>query len=678
MFRYALLTTLTICGVMSLLGQNVTDSSLIMSYDLEEVEVVQNESKNIVEQQGSALVVDMQQLDKLPRFLGTSDPLRYLQSLPGITTNNETRAGIHLQGCDDYQTWVGINGAPVIYPNHLMGLFSTFISPHFSLMKVEHDAHLSSMPNRVGGLIEMHTKHVQPQRFGAEGSVGLIASDLTLTIPCGKKSAFWLSARASYPVLKLYEKIFPNDGLSLNYYFMDYNLSYAYHPTNNDELVATAFYSRDRTRITSPDQMHVNIAWQNLVGSVYYNRHTTDYHLRSTLSFSGFDTRVGLSSAFGNGNTQATMATTEWKNKFDYSFSDQMNLSCGLDYVHYFFQPLNINVDIDGVYVNHPNQLQHADEVNLYADWKHDVSDWFNYTIGLRGSIYHQGTYTTGAPDPRLTFEFIPAADHHLFLHAGLYHQYYHKVALIDGGLPADFFIPANATYTPECAHTASLKYQVDFLNRQFSLSTDIYFKQLKNVVESTNNIFALINSNFDYEKQLLIGDGRNYGWNVLFQRNRGKLTGTISYSLAWARRKIPELEGREDYAYAASYDRRHDLNVVLNWQVAPKWNLGATFVCASGLPYTAMKEAYLINGKMVCLYSQYNGAQMPTYHRLDVTCSYDIIKKNDHLLGINLSIYNVYNQKNAQFVVYRGDLQPIYGCSLSTILPSISIYGRW
>ena len=68
----------------------------------------------------------------------------------------------------------------------------------------------------------------------------------------------------------------------------------------------------------------------------------------------------------------------------------------------------------------------------------------------------------------------------------------------------------------------------------------------------------------------------------------------------------------------------------------------------------------------------------MPLYHRLDISCSCDIIKKADHELGINLSIYNVYYQKNAQFVVYRQNIHPIYGSSLSTIIPSISIYGKF
>jgi len=678
MQKSVLLDLMTICGVLSAFGQNVTDSLVVTNVQLQEVEVVSSNCNSVVEQQGTTLLLDMQQLDKLPRFLGTPDPLRYLQSLPGITTNTETQAGLHIDGCDDYQSFVGINGAPVFYPNHLLGLFSTFIAPHFSLMKVEQSVHNASMPNRLGGLVETQTKHVQPTRFAAEGSIGLLASDVSLTIPCGKKSALWLSARASYPILGSITKLMDAGDVDVNYYFMDYNLTYAYHPTERDEVVISGFYSLDKVSVGTDENIDVTLKWQNLVGSAYWNHHANNYNFRSTVSFSGFDTKLKLQSSMGEGKTDANMATTEWKNQLNWYISDQMKIMSGLDYVHYFFRPLDMQVNMDGVHIERQQYLQHADEVSVYVDWRHEVTPWFAYQVGIRGNLYCQNKFIEGAPDPRFTLEFTPATDHHLYLHTGIYHQYFHKVALLDGGLPADFFIPTTSQYKGESAHAISLKYQVDFLNRQFSLSTDVYFKQLSHVVTSTNNIFSLINTNFEYEQNLLVGDGRNYGWNVLFQRNRGKLTGLVSYSLAWAKRRLPELEGINDYIYNASHSIQHNLNVILNWQVAKKWNIGATFVCTSGMPCTMLKEVYLINGQMVCHYYRYNSNHLPAYHRLDLTCSYDIIQKNNHLLGLNISIYNVYNQRNAQFMVYRGDFNPIWGSAISTILPSISLYGRW
>ena len=101
-------------------------------------------------------------------------------------------------------------------------------------------------------------------------------------------------------------------------------------------------------------------------------------------------------------------------------------------------------------------------------------------------------------------------------------------------------------------------------------------------------------------------------------------------------------------------------------------------FVLATGIPYTKAEEAYILNGKMICQYSTYNGAHLPLYHRLDLSCSCDIIKTPEHEFGINLSLYNTYAHKNSQFIIYRKTLTPIYGTSLSTIIPSISLYGTF
>ena len=165
---------------------------------------------------------------------------------------------------------------------------------------------------------------------------------------------------------------------------------------------------------------------------------------------------------------------------------------------------------------------------------------------------------------------------------------------------------------------------------------------------------------------------------NLMLQKNSGVLTGYITYSLGWAKRKLPALDGSNKYIYAASHERRHDLNIVLNARFAKRWTVGSQFVLASGLPYTLAYEAYMLNGNMICRYSVFNGAHMPLYNRLDLSCSCDIIKTSEHELGINLSLYNVYCHKNAQFVVYRENLRPIIGSSLSIIIPSISIYGRF
>ena len=661
---------------LSFLGQATYDTILI-DKQLDEVTIVQQKTQSIVEQRGNKMVVDMSAISQMPKFLGTSDPIRYLQSLAGISTNNETSAGIHIQGCDDYQTLTSINGAPVYYPNHLLGLYSTFISPHFSTMTVEQAEHRGTMENRVGGLVNVETHQLQPNHFSIDGNIGLISSDATLTIPCGKKSALWLSGRASYINL-LYGKWLQIEGIELKYDFWDTNLTYAIHPTEKDDIVLTGFFSRDKINIADSIVLGVGVNWHNIVGAIYWNHQLKGGNWRTTLSYSNFNNTIDVSALGTEVNTIAGWSSLEFKNRLSKRLRDDLLLNTSVDYVHYFYQPLQFssnNLNIVELPVAKP--MQHAEEISMAFDLRHDVSEYFAYHTGLHGSVFYNSTLF-GSCDPRITFIFTPLEGHVISLHGGCYTQFFHKSGLTGGGLPTDFFMLADTILKPERAIGTNIRYLTSFLNGKLTLQAEAYFKQLYGIVESRGNIIQLVNQGFDYEKYLMTGNGRNYGLNLMLQKNNGVLTGYLTYTLGWAKRKLPQLDGSEAYLYSASHERRHDLNMVLNARFAKRWTIGSQFVLASGLPYTKAEEAYILNGKMICRYSTFNGAHMPLYNRLDLSCSCDIIKTSEHELGINLSLYNVYCHKNAQFVVYRENLKPILGTSLSTIIPSISIYGKF
>lgn len=678
---FLLIVILLFCGSLSVLGQTATDSSSVtIVKQLEDIEVVQTRAVSFVEQRPERMVVDMQHIAFMPKFLGTSDPIRYLESLPGIQTNNEMTTGLRVHGCDDYQTLVSINEAPVYYPNHLMGLFSTFIGPHFRTIALETTEHTGTMDNRIGGWVDVRTFDTQPKRFGFTGNIGIVNSDITFTIPMGKKHALWLSARSSY-INWLYSKFMKVDDYAFRYHFMDFNLTYLGQLSDRDQLLVTGFYSRDKMRVFSPDTTtNLTFPWQNIVGSISWT-HTLDRGLwRSIAYYSSFDNQVEASIDSAHVHTNESFASAGLKNRFEYALRDDLLFSASLDYVHYINQPLSFA--LTGISMFGTNEtvypVAHGDELSLGADLRHEVCPWFAYNAGLHLSGYHHKGHLFGGIDPRVSFHFTPAPDHSLSLHYGRYHQYYHKSGLTGGGLPTDFFYLASEQFKPEVAHALSLKYVCSFYHQQYSVSGELYFKQIFNVTESTGNVLQVLNKRFTFDDYIVTGKGRNYGLNVMFQRNTGIVTGYVSYTLGWARRSLPALEGFDDYRYNASGERRHDLKVVLNSRFAKRWNISAMFVLATGIPYTKAEEAYILNGKMICQYSTYNGAHLPLYHRLDLSCSCDIIKTPEHEFGINLSLYNTYAHKNSQFIIYRKTLTPIYGTSLSTIIPSISLYGTF
>lgn len=677
MQRLIVLVTLLL-GHLFLMGQVTYDSVWTLNRELQEVIITQKRTQSIVEQRENKMVVDMSAISQMPKFLGTSDPIRYLQSLAGIATNNETSSGIHIQGCDDYQTLTSINGAPVYYPNHLLGLYSTFIASHFSTMTVEQSEHRGTMENRIGGLVNVETHHLLPPRFAIEGNVGIVNSDATLTIPCGAKSALWLSGRASY-INWLYGKWLKIDNIGLGYNFWDTNLTYAIHPSDKDAIVLTGFFSRDNIDVSDDKHFGVGVHWYNAVGAIYWNHRLQSGNWRTTVSYSGFENRIAVDALTALVTTNANWSSVDVKNRLSKRLTDNLMLNGSADYTHYINLPLHFQPqgNIGAMQLPNPKPVQQAEEFSLGFDLAHYVNHWFTYHAGLHGSTYYSHKTFFGL-DPRITLQFDPAEDHQLTVHLGAYTQYFHKAGLTGGGLPTDFFMLADRHLKPERAIASSIRYAASFAKKKWTILAEAYFKQIYGIVESLGNIVQLINKGFDYEKYIITGDGRNYGMNLMLQKNTGILTGYISYSLGWARRKLPELDGSHAYMYAASHERRHDLNLVCTARLAKRWTLGAQFVLASGLPFTAAEEAYMLNGNMICRYSTFNGAHMPLYNRLDISCSYDIINNKQHELGINLSLYNVYCHKNAQFVVYRENLKPILGTSLSTIIPSISIYGKF
>ena len=653
------------------------DTTFMQYGELEEIRVVEQRHTRLIQDTNSMMKIDIKGLDVLPKFLGTSDPMRYLQTISGVQTNGESTAGIYIQGCDDHHTILNINGAPIYYPNHLLGLFSSFIPAHFQSMNVEKSAHTAQFSNRLGGNVELVPNTQFDRKIGVEGNVGLINSEVTLPVSIGKKSDLYLSARSSY-IGMLYGKWLNFEGYAINYDFQDFNATYSYRPTDRDELILSGYYGMDKLGVDDPiSTIDIGVRWSNLATSLSWQHQFEKARWKTMAHFSGFRNFVDVNEVTMHVNASSDLASTGLKSIADIDICDNMYLSAGAEWNMFFNTPLTFLSEGVGFVNDSIFGLKMQNELSVFADYKHFVTKYFNYTLGVRPSVW---LYDDGEKfatiDPRLSLDFVPHRLHKLRLHYGIYHQTLHKAGLTDGGLPTDYFFLSNKINQPEWAHSVSLAYNSSFLKDKYSVSAEIYFKQLYNVVESTSNILEMLYTGFDYESGLLVGKGRNYGLNLMFRKNKGYVKGYISYTLGWAWRNFDELA--QGYVIRARHDRRHNLVVVLNSQLSKRWSLGAMFVLASGAPYTEPIMAYILNGRVMYEFGVHNAASLPLYHRLDLSANYYIIKKQHRELGINLSLYNVYAHKNVQFILPTANFDMKNIVLLPIIVPSLSCFFRF
>src|SRR5450759_3828907 len=194
-------------------------------------------------------------------------------------------------------------------------------------------------------------------------------------------------------------------------------------------------------------------------------------------------------------------------------------------------------------------------------------------------------------------------------------------------------------------------------LGEEYLASIDTYYKDMKNLYEYRDD--ASYSLEIPLDRDLSRGDGYAYGLELFVNKRVGSFTGWAGYTLAWTRRTFPEVNlGRPFYP---TYDRRHEVSLVLSYKLDEKWELGATWVYSSGQAMTIPSGFYLYQRIDKDMWSSYdyvserNGYRLPAYHRLEIS-----LIDNKRVFGLesqlSLNLYNVYNHLNPFYVHVETD----------------------
>jgi hypothetical protein len=276
-------------------------------------------------------------------------------------------------------------------------------------------------------------------------------------------------------------------------------------------------------------------------------------------------------------------------------------------------------------------------------------------TLGIRATNYV----------PTRTTYYEPRASLRLNLRSGLslkgawgeYHQFVNRITnenVLEGN--RGFWLLANARLKPSFAEHKILG--ATYENHTCLFEVEAYHKDLDGVAEFSQHFRRSPEAR--PEALFFLGTGVAKGIEFLAQKKSGKLNGWASYTLAKVQYQIPPLNNGAPYP--ANQDRRHEIKLVGNYRLG-KWNLAATWVFASGAPYTAPESQYTIKlsdgtTRSYILVGDKNANRLPAYHRLDVSFSR---KFNGNWLDwdLGISLFNLYNHKNVWYREYTQETNP-------------------
>ena len=598
-------------------------------------------------------------IKQLPSLGGEIDLFRSLQLLPGIKAVSELSSGLYIRGGSPDQNLTLLDGVVVYNPSHLGGFLSTFNTDAINSIRVFKGGFPAEYGGRISSVVDLVMREGTKERISGSAGISLISSRLTLEGPFTDKSSFMISGRRMY--LDLLLPLFDTKGEAPRYYFYDLNtkLNYAFSPS--DHVYVSGYFGRDVLhQPPKSEDSNFDIAWGNLTGNLRWTHIVSPrlfLGLSAVLSDYDFATLVQANYEFSGlpeFDSQSRIRDAVIRVEAQY-FPDEFHaLKTGIELTHHAFEVSAsdvANASIDR-YINRTRMT--SVELTAFAQDEWRATPPLSLTLGIRGSYSSDGDYVRFEPRASASYSLSDA----LTLKGSLtmVHQFLHLLVRNNISLPTDVWFPSNATLLPEQSVQASAGVEQYFGDGQYMFTAEAYYKAFQNLYDYRDD--AQFSLGIPLETQLTRGSGDAYGVELFLNKRLGSLTGWIGYTLAWTKRRFPDLNGgREFYP---RFDRRHDLSAVLTLRLGESWEMGATWTYGTGQAYTMPTGQYGATafgglgsplsgiGPLYATYdyAERNGYRLPPFHKLDVS----FIHKYSWFglpFQVSLNIYNVYNRRN-------------------------------
>lgn len=628
--------------------------------------------------QMSSMRLNPLDVQDIPALLGEKDVLKSLQLLPGIQGGSEGSSGFFVRGGTPDQNLIILDDAVVYNSNHLFGFFSVFNGD--AIKSVE--AFKGGFPARFGGrlssVIKIDMKDGNKEKLSGKVNIGLISSSVLLEGPINKgKTSFVVSGRRTYADV-LAQPFLDNEEGKGGYYFADLNFKVHHIFSPKDKLYWSNYYGRDKFYSNFEDsntKEKVRLGWGNITSTLRWNHQFGNKLFANTsLIFSNYEFKITdeykedseLSQNEYSFNTSSGINDYTVKTDFDYFPNAQHSIRFGALATRHNFTPQRVLLKDDFADDINTKQELNSFEGAVYVedDWK--ISDKLSLSPGLRMSYFNYEGKSYVNPETRLALSYNLKPDLALKASYTQMNQYIHLLSSSGIGLPTDLWVSSTDNVKPQRSQQFAIGAAKDFLDKDYSLTLEGYYKKLDDVIAYKEGASFLAFDNLesgkslDWEDNITSGQGWAYGAEILFRKQTGPLTGWLGYTLSWSERQFDELNlGKK---FFDRYDRRHDISVVGIYKPSEKMTLSATWVLSTGNNYTLpnlqrLKDpgnfpidtrSFFSGGLLTEDFSTTrNNFRGETSHRLDLGIQFHKKKKKGRERTWGFSLYNAYARQN-------------------------------
>ena len=560
-----------------------------------------------------------------------ADPIRTIQTLPGVATLSDFSVGLYVRGGTPDQNLVLLDGTDVYNASHLFGLFSTFPADAAKSTEFLRGGYPAKYGGRLSSVLNVITDEGNKEQFEAHGGVSLLASRLTVQGP---------AAKGSYLMAIAKKKLDGTKRLSYNFYDLQ---GKTHQILSHDHLTIAAYTGQDNL-LYRFDELDFDLEWGNRTISSKWT-HVFDSAVFGNFMITGsrFEANTRFASEDVTLIESNRLTDLSFKGDVSYFPSNQHSVEVGLLVkrmsMAYDFGESDrswFNIDVEG--------FHNA----LYVQDNWSPSRRLTLQPGLRLNQFSNGGYSGFSP--RLAARYRVGIDSYLKAAVGQYHQYIFRLSREFQSIALLSNVWALADSTAEPSKSRHFVGGLETRWSEIDIDAEAYYKDYDELYEL----------NYDEQESTKIGDilrrgnGEAYGFDVLLKKRSGRHTGWLSVTTGISRRKVAELN-RDDQGVEQSYNSKFHrdliLNLVSSWRFAQRWHLNSRGTYGSGQPYTQILgqgEILLPSGERQYFEQRgpLNDVRLPSYQRLDLAVQW----QRDYTswgLKIYLQVVNVMNHEN-------------------------------
>ncbi len=657
--------------------------------------------------------VNIVEAKNVPIVMGERDVMKIATTLPGVQSVGEGAAGFNVRGGKADQNLILLDGYPLFNTSHFFGFFSVFNSEAISDMQIYKSSIPASLGGRLSSVMDIKSKRANRDTISGSGGISPITAKLTAEIPLfSKKAGLMAAVRTTYSDWVL-NQVGNSEFAENDVAFSDVMIKYDHDFSENDRVELSGYLSFDKFKIASDTLFTFSdFKYDNRAMSAKYT-HAFSRELSATLSAAyseyGYDLEYNANpeGAFlQNFNIQQQIL----KGEFNHTQLEFHDLTGGFEIKKTRVNP-GSQLPLGSSSLVKPNRINHeyGTELFAYISDQYHVTDKLSFYGGLRFSLFMNlgpGTvldYNQDAPknaftvqgekqygkndvvasyiglEPRFSFRLKLDKWSSIKAAYNRSRQNIHTLTNSASVSPTDIWRLSSAHLKPQISDQYTMGYFRNFLGKTFETSVEVYYKNIKNLLDFKVGSDFLMNH---YPEQVVLqGPGKSYGIEFSLKKD-GKLNGWLNYTFARTFIQLdsehPEERINNGTYYPANYDIPHTINLVANYKLTHRISASYNFVYKSGRPMTYPVGIYDFYRSASIFYSDRNKYRIPDYMRMDVGLNLEAGHRLNKLTYSywSFSIYNLLGRDNPYSIFFATEGKKIKGYKLVVFgspIPTIS-----